>query len=60
MQPIHLPVDLSFLMDLGCLLGRGDPWKTNAEILDMITDTSFLASLVKISLQGSILVPVTS
>ena len=57
MEPIHLPAGLSFLMDLGCLLGQGDPWKTNAETLDKRTDTSFLTSLGKISLQGSFLVP---
>lgn len=36
MEPIYLPVDLSFLMDLGYLRDLVDPWKTNAKMLGTV------------------------
>lgn len=52
MELIHLPVDLSFLMDLGYLLDPVDPWKKNAEMSDTVIDPSFLKSLIKIPKLG--------
>ena len=52
MEPIYLPVDLSFRMDLGYLLDPVDPWKTIAKMSSSIIDASFLTSLIKIPILG--------